>query len=161
MSAGQGSGVERATFADTAFDVAADAFVAARGNWAEAVHATLTALFDFVATSPGPARECEKALQEGGAAALDRRERTLDRFARFLEPGYVEGSRHPAPVVAEAIVGGVYELVLAYIREDRVAAMSEAVPVATVIVLAPFVGDAEAERIAARPISCTVAPDAR
>lgn len=133
---------------DEAFTVAAEAFVGAAGGWAEAVHAALAALLDHLAAAPARSRSC---LTETDPAAADRRDRNLERFAELLEPGYELADPRPPAIAAEAVTGGIFELIRSYALEDRVDALPYALPVATVIALTPFVGSDRAERTAARP----------
>lgn len=137
--------------AEQAYTASADAFMRTPGSWAEAVHAALAQLLGFLAGSPELTRMCIVEALYAGSPALERRDRALARFADFLEPGYAESADPPPVVVSEAISGGVYELIRAHAVERRVETLPRSLPQATVIALSPFVGNAEAERLAARP----------
>jgi hypothetical protein len=131
-----------------AFDAAAEAYMAASGGWAQSLHAALAALLDFLAGSPALTYLCSlEAAQD--AVGLKRRDRALERFACFLQPGYAESAAPPPAVVAEAVIGGVYELVRTHAIAGRLETLGDQLPKATVIVLSPFVGNDEAERVAA------------
>lgn len=152
MSA-DGRDLSQDTFADQAFTAAADAYMRTPGNWEQAIQAALAGLFEFLAAAPEPTRACVVEALHSGRPGLERRDRLLARFAEFLEPGYTESADPPADVVAEAVSGGVYELIRTHVVERRIDELPEALPAATVIALSPFVGSSEAERLAARPIS--------
>ena len=92
-------------------------------------------------------RACRVVVSGRRAGVASRRA----RFTDFLEPGYAQSPSPPPEVVSEAISGGVYELIRAYAVEGRLHELPESLPEATVIALSPFVGSAEAERLAARP----------
>ncbi len=141
-------------FVDQAFTAAATAYMGTSGSWAQAVHAALGGLLDYLARSPFT-RACFVDELHAGVAALERRDRALDRFADFLEPGYSQspqGSEALSGVVSEAVSGGVYELIRRRVAEGRIASLPAALPEVTVLALAPFVGPEEAERLAARPL---------
>lgn len=135
--------------ADEALATVSDACARTSGDWADGVHAGLAALLDFVASS-SPRTYMVDAL-DLGAPGLERHERTLERFAELLAPGYALADPPPPAIAAEAVVGGIFELIRAYVVEDRAEAVPDALPTITIIALTPFVGSDEAERIAARP----------
>jgi len=121
------------------------------GSWAEAVHAALAQLLDFLAGCPELTRMCIVEALYAGSPALERRDEVLGRFAEFLEPGFAQSADPPPEVVSEAISGGVYELVRAHAVERRLDTLPDSLPEATVIALSPFLGSAKAERLASRP----------
>jgi AcrR family transcriptional regulator len=137
--------------AEQAFMACADVYMQTPGSWAEAVHAALAQLLDFLAGCPELTRMCIVEALYAGSPALERRDDVLARFTEFLEPGYAQSPDPPPEVVSEAISGGVYELIRAQAVERRLDSLPDSLPEATVIALAPFVGSAEAERLAARP----------
>jgi AcrR family transcriptional regulator len=134
--------------ADQAFAAAAGAALATRGTWGEAIHAGLAALLDFLAGSPKLTRMCTVDALQAGAAALELRDIVLDRFAEVLEPGYAARANPLPATVSEAVSGGLYEVVRSHALEGRLAELPDALPEMTVIALAPFLGSAEAERLA-------------
>jgi hypothetical protein len=138
-------------FTEQAFTAAAGAYMRTPGSWAQAVHAALAGLLDFVAESPFTRVAFVDELR-AGAAGLERRDRALERFTDFLEPGYAQSAERLPEIVAEAVSGGVYELIRRRVAEGRIASLPAALPEATLLALAPFVGQEEAERLAARPI---------
>ena len=143
MSSG-GAWPPRESFADQAFAAAADAYAATPESWELAVHAAITAVFVFLADRPAETKACIVGDCGSGPAALARRDRVLERFAGLLEPGFAEAVNPPPPVVAEAIAGGIYELVRCHVFERRLDLLPDAIPDATVVALSPFVGPADA-----------------
>ncbi len=129
------------SFADEAFAVAAAAYAQAPGSWELAVQSAIAGLFDFLAGRPTETHGC---MVDGGSGdgpeALARRDRTIDRFVELLRPGFAAAVAPPPPVVAEAIAGGIYELIRGYAEERRLEALPDAAPDATTVALAPFQG---------------------
>ena len=138
----------RESFADQAFAAAAAAYAATRESWTRAVHAAIAAVFEFLAERPAQTKACIVFDGGAGPVALARRDQVLERFASLLEPGFAAAVTPPPPVVAEAIVGGIYELVRNHVLERRLDLLREAIPDATVVALSPFVGPASAIRLA-------------
>jgi hypothetical protein len=137
------------SFADEAFAVAADAYLSAPG-WERGLQIAIGHLFLFLAEHPDRTNACIVADAEGGPAALSRRDRLIERFAELLRPGFerAEGGPRPPEVVGEAIGGGIYEMVRAHVLERRLGDLPAAAPHATVLALSPFVGPADAAKLA-------------
>lgn len=135
---------------DQAFEACTAAYVESHGSWPDAVRATLACLLDFLAGAPALTRLCAVHALDPQPPGLERRDRMLDCSMEFLLPGHAVGADGPPEIVSEAIVGGVYELLRSRIVEDRVESLPKALPDATVIALAPFVGGDVAARMADR-----------
>jgi hypothetical protein len=136
------------SFADQAFAVAAAAYARTPDSWELAVGAAITDLFGFLSSRPAQTRSCVGDDQEAASPmALARRDAVVARFTTLLRPGFSRGSS-PPPVVAEAVGGGIYELVRGYALERRLEELPAAVPDATVVVLSPFLGPDGAFEIA-------------
>jgi len=123
---------------------------AAESDWRLGVRAGIAALFGFLATEPAFARI---ALVDALAATVLTAERSnagVSAFAQMLVPGLEEVAVQspPAAVTVEAIAGGIFDLCLQYTLEDRIRELPELTVSATYIALAPFLGSAEAARIA-------------
>lgn len=140
MSGDTARGRGAAQFADQAFAVAADAFAGTAESWERGVQAAIAELFDFLAQRAGETKACVVTDCGGGAEALARRDRTIERFTQLLQPGFSAATAPPPPVVAEAIGGGIYELVRGHVLERRLEHLPSAAPDATVIALSPFIG---------------------
>jgi hypothetical protein len=126
------------SFADEAFAAAAAAYAQAPGSWELAIESAIAGLFEFLACRPAETSAC---MVDGGRATsetLARRDQTIDRFVELLRPGFAAGAAPPPPVVAEAIGGGIYELIRSHVRECRLEALPDAAPDAALVALAPF-----------------------
>lgn len=144
MSAGRAGG----SFADEAFAVTADAY-ASSPSWERGLHAAIGSLFGFLAEHPDRTNACIVADCGTAPGALTRRDRLIERFAELLRPGFERApGPPPPPVVGEAIGGGLYELVRSHVLERRLGELPAAVPEATVVALAPFIGSADAAELA-------------
>ncbi|HYI81093.1 MAG TPA: hypothetical protein VEW67_09560 [Thermoleophilaceae bacterium] len=144
-----GSSALPSSFADEAFAATAAAYSREPGSWESAVEAAIGQLFDFLASRPAQTNACIVDHCGTGPGALARRDRVLDRFVELLLPGFAATATPPRPVVAEAIAGGIYELVRGHVLERRLDDLPAAVPDAVVVVLSPFIG---AERSGAAPL---------
>jgi AcrR family transcriptional regulator len=141
------------TAAEQAFSAAAVAFMSTPGTWAEAIHTALAALLDYSAQTPTFGRLAHEALLHGGERAVAARDRALDLFMEFLEPGYAIAGEPDAPrTPSHMIAGAVYELLHRHVVDDRLEELPNALPEITLIVLSPFVGRGEATRIASGPV---------
>jgi hypothetical protein len=136
------------SFADQAFATAADAYASTPESWARAVHAAIAGLFEFLADQAPRTRAC--IVDDCGASpeSLARRDRVVDRFTELLSPGFAIAESPPPRVVAEAIGGGIYELVRGHVLERRLRDLPAAVPDATVVALSPFLGAEAAMELA-------------
>jgi hypothetical protein len=131
---------------DQAFAAAANAYAQSPGHWERAVGAAIAALFRFLANRPGATTACVVEHGADGRDAVVRRDRLILRFTVLLDPAFESAEVQPPEVVAEAIGGGIYEIVRGHAREGRLAALPDAIPDAIVVALSPFVGpDAAAE----------------
>jgi len=128
------------SFADEAFAATADAYARAPGGWELAIQSAIAGLFDFLARRPAQTNACIVGDCGAGPDALARRDRTIDRFVALLRPGFARAAMPPPPIVADAIGGGIYELVRSHVLERRLGELPEAAPDATIVALAPFVG---------------------
>jgi hypothetical protein len=137
---------EDGSFADRAFSAATDAYLATAGSWERAVQSALATLLDFLASEPQQIESCMAALN--APAAQGRREAMIERFAELLRPDDSLAPDPPARVVSEAIGNAVFGLIEAQLREHGPDTLPEALPMATLIALAPFVGPEQAERLA-------------
>jgi len=147
MTAG-GDAPAGGSFADEAFAVTADAYGRAHGGWEGSVQAAIARLFGFLADRADQAKACLVADHEGTHAALTQRDRVIARFTALLQPGFEAADPPPPPVVAEAIGGGIYELLRNHALERRLEELPAAVPNAVVVVLSPFTGPDRAIKLA-------------
>jgi AcrR family transcriptional regulator len=130
------------------------AFLAA-SSWEDAVHAGLAAELRFLASRPALARIGFLEVYAAGPEGLRLREIALHSYTAALEPGLQQAGRSADEhkVIAEAIAGGIFQLMrecLLHHDPDRLPSLA---PEATYAALAPFVGAKAAASVAARPIS--------
>jgi hypothetical protein len=114
------------------------------------VRAGLAALFEFLASEPSFAHVALVDALVATDRTAERSNMGVDAFARMLVPGLEEapGQSPPPHVTIEAIAGGIFDLCLHYALHDKIRELPELTTSATYIALAPFLGSAEAERIA-------------
>jgi hypothetical protein len=146
-----------ASLADRAFAACANACSSSPDRWAGSVRAAIDALFELLSSHPDQARAC-LADDSSGRDALARRDRMLDRFAELLRPGFAIAATPPPTVVADAITGGIYEIVRGHVLDGRLGELPAAVPDATVVALSPFVGMGDALAVAESVHGATSVP---
>jgi AcrR family transcriptional regulator len=119
--------------------------------WAEQVYAALGAVLTTIASRPLDARLALVEVQTAGPAALARHEQTLDALVPALRAG-----RRSSPLASElpamletAISGGVVWLLQQRIAEGQVDDIEPLLPELARIVIEPYFGEAEAERLIA------------
>lgn len=125
--------------------VAARAGFERQPGWPEAVCAGVDSLLAFLAKEPAFARLALVELLAAGPLGLERFERVLDTFARFLEPGL--GLRPGVPgVLLQAIAGGVWSVIRREVARGRTAELPKLAPCIAYVALVPFVGAEQAAR---------------
>ena len=118
-------------------------------SWPVAVRAALEAYLAFFAAEPTWARIATIDVLSAGKAGLEHRARALALFEEILQPGY-ELASGVGPVATEAIGGAVHALMREQIRRRGAEHLSQILPAATFVALAPFVGAEEAVAVANR-----------
>jgi AcrR family transcriptional regulator len=116
-------------------------------DWPSAVRASFTAMFAFYAAEPGYTRMAMIEVVGAGEELLAKHEELLAATYVALEPGFELRPELPR-FYAEAIGGMVFELAAGEIRRRGTERMSELGPLATYLVLAPFLGAEEAGTVA-------------
>lgn len=140
---------------DTAMDVALaeieHAFLVADGDWAARMHVALARLLTLAARNPEQARLCTIRIFEAGPAGLERRDVWMRRFTALCQHGYSASGIDDGPprVVSPMAAGALFELIRAHASENRLAKLPDALPTATLIVLAPVLGREAALALAA------------
>jgi AcrR family transcriptional regulator len=117
-------------------------------DWPGAVRAALRATCGFLAAEPAFAGLREVAAYGAGPQLLRRRDEADDElFGALLQPAF---DVHPEidPIVLKTIAGACHGVLYDAVRSGSPAALPEAVPLLTYIALTPFLGAAEACRIA-------------
>jgi AcrR family transcriptional regulator len=123
----------------------------ARGEtWIDKVRLGLEAFVNRLAEQPALAHVCIVEVLAAGPKALARRSAAMDRFRSFMLPGYEQvAARMRAPdVAADAVIGGIYEVVYAHVLRSETARLPALAPDLLEAMLVPFVGT-EGARMAA------------
>jgi AcrR family transcriptional regulator len=116
-------------------------------SWPGAVRAALEAFLSFFAAEPLWARIAMVDVLTAGPRALEHRDRTIGLFEEILRPGFDEAP-DVSPLAPEAIGGAVYALMRAQINRRGAEHLSQVLPAATFVALAPFLGAEEAVAVA-------------
>ncbi|HEY8501923.1 MAG TPA: TetR/AcrR family transcriptional regulator [Solirubrobacterales bacterium] len=116
-------------------------------DWPHGVRAALGALFNFLASRPALANLVMVEVYAAGLGAMQRRHEAMRPLEQLLADGYGQAPEMPA-VGAEALVGGIYTLAYRRLRDSGADSLPALAPIFAYIALAPFVGAAEACRIA-------------
>jgi len=116
-------------------------------DWAHGIRAALGALFDLLAARPALANLVVVEAYAAGPEAIRRRSEALRPFEDLFRAGF-ELSPETSRLAAEGIVGAIHQLSHRRLRESGAAALPALAPVCAYIALAPFVGAAEACRVA-------------
>lgn len=136
---------------ELAFAEIEHAFLVADGDWAERMRLALARLLTLASRNPEQARLCTIRVFEAGQAGLERRDVWMARFTGLCESGYAQSGRGGGPprLTPPIAAGALFELIRAHASEDRLARLTEALPTAVLIVLAPVVGREAALALAA------------
>lgn len=133
----------------------ADEAARVRTDRLDSVHHGINALMYRVAFDRVFARCAFVEVFALGPKGIDRRSRLMDSFAALLMSQAPAGER-PSEVVADAIVGAVWQIAHCYIARDATHRLAELADHASYLVLAPMIGgEAAMERILARPTTGT------
>lgn len=160
------AGVSRKTFYEffsdrediflAAFDLVAEhALAGARraydggDDWPQRLRSVLAVGLDALAAHPHEARTCFVEVLAAGPRALKRRDAAMREFMQFLSPGYeaaraAGGTETIPPVMPEAIVGAIFEIVYARVLQDRTAELPELLEQLMYCAMAPFLGPSAA-----------------
>jgi AcrR family transcriptional regulator len=101
------------------------------------------AFLELLAASPAFAKMCIVEVLAAGPDAIARRARTMEEFTGFFEDSAQEllGRNAPSPLIAETIVGGVYETVYRRIARGETAELPKLLPDLVESALLPYVGE--------------------
>jgi AcrR family transcriptional regulator len=122
-------------------------------NWIGGVRAGALALLEFLASEPALAHLSCVDILIAYPHVAGRVEEANAAYAQLLDLDIGEGapSRTSSPIVTEAIVGGVFELLHDYILTGRTRRLPELADHISYIVLTPFIGSDAATAAIARP----------
>jgi AcrR family transcriptional regulator len=126
---------------------------AAQSDWRVSVRAGISALFEFLATEPSFAHIALLDALIATPRTAERANEGMKPFARMLVPGLDEVPDQPplAPIVIEAVAGGIFDLCVHYALRGRIRELPELTPSATYVALAPFIGGERAAQVATGP----------
>jgi AcrR family transcriptional regulator len=133
-----------------ALHVTIDAYATHEDDWPQAVAAGLRALIDYLSSEPAHAHLSVVDTFAVSPEALDIREKALRAFAAYLSRGHELSGEAPR-VAAEAIAGGIWQVLHRYIAEERIAELPGASAQIIYFALTPFVGAQRAADTALRP----------
>jgi AcrR family transcriptional regulator len=124
-------------------------------SWRDGVRDALATLIDYLASEPAYARLALLGTLIATPRATELFDEGIAAYAQMLRPGLDEIPKRnrPPPVAVDAIAGGLQEMFFHYAVQDRIHELPELTVDATYVALAPFVGSAEAARIAVEPAS--------
>lgn len=130
-----------------ALRVTVEAYRAQEHDWPRAVAAGLRALACYLASEPDHARLTMVETYSASPQAIAIREAAMAAFRVYLAPGF-ERAPEQHPLVAEALVGGIWQLLHHYVERGRSAELPALTPQLTYFALTPFVGAHDAASIA-------------
>jgi AcrR family transcriptional regulator len=164
------AGVSRRTFYDhfsdkeEAFLAAYDAVVAqlaqrvqeafsSNTTFPGRVRDCLAAFLGFVASEPRFADMCVVEVLAAGPRAIERRNAAMSMFARGVTAAAQAdgGGLQPPEIIAETIVGGIYEVVYSRVIQGQTSQLLGLLPDLAYSMMLPFIGPAAAQREAAKP----------
>jgi AcrR family transcriptional regulator len=133
-----------------ALHVCGDAYESRREDWPQAIAAGIRALLDYLASEPAHAQLSLVQMYGAGPEAIAIRDASMRAFSRYLSAGAQSAGppRQPPEIVAEAVVGGIWQILHHYIEKDSVDVLPAAGPQLTYFALAPFLGPGGAAEVA-------------
>ena len=117
------------------------------GDWPQAVRTSLGAMLAYAIEEPAFAQLGAVEVYAAGRRALEQRDQVMEGMGVLLAHGYEVEPTAP-PIAAEAIGGAVYALTYDQVLRGGPESLPEIAPLATYIALTPFLGPAEAARVA-------------
>ena len=125
-----------------ALQVSVEAYEGEQGGWPRAIAAGLRALLEFLASEPAHAHLALVDTFAVSPAALKIRSITMQGFGVYLRPGYdlAAEPRAVPEIVAEAVVGGIWQILHHFVESNCIDQLPEAAPQLIYFALAPFLG---------------------
>jgi AcrR family transcriptional regulator len=123
------------------------AAIDAEEGFEDKISAGFRVFLELLTASPAFARMCIVEVLAAGPEAIARRARTMEEFTGFFEDAARETlvrENPPSPLIAETIVGGVYETVYRRIARGETDELPRLLPDLTESALLPYVGEARA-----------------
>jgi AcrR family transcriptional regulator len=136
-----------------AFTIAVSAYEAHKPDWPRAVAEGLCALIVFLHSEPAHAHLSIVDTFAASPETLDIRGEILSGFAVYFRPGErPDTGIEVPPIAAEAVVGGLWQILHHYIESNCLDGLLEAAPQMVYLMLTPFVGPEEAAWVAQLPL---------
>jgi AcrR family transcriptional regulator len=131
------------------------AAVEAAGGWPQNVPAALAEMLRFFASEPALARLCMVETLAAGPPVSNHHRDTVATFALSLRAGRIEAQGESGPPLdtEEAVIAGVVALITRWVVVDRTEQLEKLLPDAVTVALTPFLGVADAGRVAAEQAS--------
>lgn len=121
-------------------------------EWPQAVRAGLGAMLAFLAAEPNLARLCMVEAQVAGPVVVERYDAAIRSLVPYFEAGREgrpkEVLARLSPSTEEALVGGMVSLISRRIIAGHTTALEELLPDLVEISLTPYLGSAEAAKVA-------------
>jgi len=119
-------------------------------DWPQQVRAALATMLRFLAAEPELARLCMVEPVAAGGEIAARYRATMQDFVGILKAGRPEHSgERPLPeATEETLVGGIVSLIVREISAGRTDELEKLLPDLVELILAPYLGIEEAERLA-------------
>ncbi|HEU0018846.1 MAG TPA: TetR/AcrR family transcriptional regulator [Thermoleophilaceae bacterium] len=119
----------------------------AEQTFEDKISAGFRAFLELLAASPAFAKMCIVEVLAAGPEAIARRARTMEDFTEIFEVAAQQTlvkENPPSPLIAETIVGGVYETVYRRIARGETDELPKLLPDLTESALLPYVGETRA-----------------
>ncbi len=135
-----------------ALRVTVAAFEGGGEDWAPAVRAGIAALVEYLVSEPEHAHLTLVDTFAASPEALAIREQAMEGFRSYLAPGVElareQGGGCEEAVAAEAVAGGIWQVLHRYIERGAIMELPTAIPQLTYFALAPFLGANPAASVA-------------
>ncbi|HEX3432603.1 MAG TPA: TetR/AcrR family transcriptional regulator [Solirubrobacteraceae bacterium] len=138
-----------------ALRVTRDAYEAHADAWHGGVAAGMHALMEYVCSEPSHAHLTLVDTFGASPEAIEIRESALQAFTAYLQPGFEHAPAHVdvPDVAAEAVAGGIWQVLHHYIEQNRMDELCDAAPQLIFLTLNPFLGPELAADTARQPVS--------
>lgn len=124
---------------------------AGEGEWPDQVRAALAAMLGFLASEPDLARLCMVEPLIAGPPIADHHRDSIGGFSHLIEAGRTPDGPQPPPDTGGAVAAGIGLLITRRVTTGQAESLPELLPDLLESALAPFLGTAEATRIAQQP----------
>jgi AcrR family transcriptional regulator len=133
-----------------ALQITGDAYATHDADWPGGIAAGLRALIDYLCSEPAHAHLTLVDTFGASPETIETREAALEAFTTYLRPGYeiARPGIDVPDVAAEAVVGGIWQVLHHYIEHKRTDELRDAAPQLIYAALTPFLGPNEAAKIA-------------